>query len=125
MDIYPVFLMKAIIAKDIEEMKSLGIYELAEEDVALCEFICISKIEWQETLRKGLTLIGNEKLLLAKSGQGLKDYKNWLIKHGMTKENKDDFKLVKEGGEVKLYKFVSSYSIDVDDEKEKVKIFCE
>lgn len=56
-DIYPVFLMKAILAKDIEEMESLGIYEVVEEDVALCEYICPSKIEWQEILREGLTLI--------------------------------------------------------------------
>ena len=60
MDIYPVFLMKAILANDIEEMESLGIYEVVEEDVALCEYICPSKIEWQEILRKGLNLIEKE-----------------------------------------------------------------
>jgi Na+-transporting NADH:ubiquinone oxidoreductase subunit A len=53
-DIYPVQLMKAIITEDIDMMENLGIYELEEEDVALCEFICPSKIEWQAELRKGL-----------------------------------------------------------------------
>lgn len=60
MDILPVYLMKSIIVKDIEEMEQLGIYELAEEDVALCEYICPSKIEWQEILREGLNLIQKE-----------------------------------------------------------------
>ena len=59
-DIYPVQLMKAIITEDIDMMENLGIYELEEEDVALCEFICPSKIEWQAELRKGLDLIKKE-----------------------------------------------------------------
>jgi len=60
MDILPSYLMKSIIIKDIEDMEKLGIYEVVEEDVALCEFICPSKIEWQEILRNGLNLIQNE-----------------------------------------------------------------
>lgn len=60
MDIYPVFLMKSILVKDIEEMEQLGIYEIVEEDIALCEYICPSKIEWQEILRQGLGLIEKE-----------------------------------------------------------------
>ncbi len=60
MDIYPVFLMKSIIIEDIEEMEGLGIYELAEEDVALCEYIDPSKNNFQEILRKGLDLIEKE-----------------------------------------------------------------
>jgi Na+-transporting NADH:ubiquinone oxidoreductase subunit A len=59
-DIYPVQLMKAIITEDIDMMENLGIYELEEEDVALCEFVCPSKIEWQSELRKGLDLIKKE-----------------------------------------------------------------
>jgi Na+-transporting NADH:ubiquinone oxidoreductase subunit A len=59
-DIYPVHLMKAIITEDIDMMEKLGIYELEEEDVALCEFVCPSKIEWQAELRKGLDLIKKE-----------------------------------------------------------------
>ncbi len=57
MNILPVFLMKAVIIEDIEEMEHLGIYELAEEDVALCEYVCPSKIEWQTILRRGLDLV--------------------------------------------------------------------
>lgn len=53
MDIYPVFLMKAILAGDIEKMEGLGINEVSEEDIALCEFICPSKQEFQDILREG------------------------------------------------------------------------
>ncbi len=60
MDIYPVHLMKAILAEDIELMEGLGIYEMAPEDVALCEYICPSKIEFQEILQNGLDLIMRE-----------------------------------------------------------------
>ena len=60
MDVFPEFLMKSILADDIPEMEGLGIYELAEEDVALCEYICPSKIRWQEILRRGLDLIQRE-----------------------------------------------------------------
>ncbi len=54
MDILPSFLFKSIIANDFEAMEELGIYELLEEDVALCEFIDVSKMEFQSLLRKGL-----------------------------------------------------------------------
>ncbi len=54
MDIYPVYLLKAIMAGDIDKMEQLGIYEVIEEDLALCEFICPSKIEWQKVLRDGI-----------------------------------------------------------------------
>ena len=54
MDILPVYLLKAIIADDIEKMEQLGIYEVIEEDLALCEFVCTSKIEVQALLRKGI-----------------------------------------------------------------------
>ncbi len=60
MDIYPVQLLKAILAKDIELMEDLGIYEVSEEDMALCEVICTSKIEVQSILREGLDLIRQE-----------------------------------------------------------------
>ena len=39
MDILPEFLIKAIIAGDIDRMEALGIYEVAPEDFALCEFV--------------------------------------------------------------------------------------
>ena len=57
MDILPQHLMKAIIVNDIERMEGLGIHELAEEDVALCEFACTSKQPLQKILREGLDLI--------------------------------------------------------------------
>ncbi len=59
-DIYPVQLLKSIMIKDIEAMENLGIYEVAEEDMALCEVVCTSKMPVQETLREGLDLMLNE-----------------------------------------------------------------
>ena len=46
-------------AEDYDEMESLGIYELIEEDIALCEFIDVSKHELQTILRNGLDLMRN------------------------------------------------------------------
>jgi Na+-transporting NADH:ubiquinone oxidoreductase subunit A len=60
MDILPVFLMKAIIAEDIDKMEQLGIYEVIEEDMALCEYVCTSKIEVQSILRSGINLMIKE-----------------------------------------------------------------
>ena len=60
MDIYPEFLLKAIITEDIDKMEQLGIYEVAPEDFALCEFICTSKMELQSIVRKGLDLMYKE-----------------------------------------------------------------
>ena len=54
MDIYPEYLIKAIIAGDIDRMEQLGIYEVAPEDFALCEFVCSSKQELQRIVRAGL-----------------------------------------------------------------------
>ena len=60
MDILPVQLLKAILAKDFEAMENLGIYEVVEEDMALCEFVCTSKIDVQEILKEGLELVERE-----------------------------------------------------------------
>lgn len=54
MDIYPVYLLKAILAGDIDKMENLGIYEIVEEDLALCEFVDPSKIEMQDIVRQGI-----------------------------------------------------------------------
>jgi Na+-transporting NADH:ubiquinone oxidoreductase subunit A len=54
MDIYPVQLLKAIMIEDIELMENLGIYEVAPEDFALCEYVCTSKINVQSIVREGL-----------------------------------------------------------------------
>ncbi|MDR0536837.1 MAG: Na(+)-translocating NADH-quinone reductase subunit A [Tannerellaceae bacterium] len=59
-DIYPEFLLKAIIAFDIDKMENLGIYEVAPEDFALCEFVDTSKIELQRIVRDGLNLLYKE-----------------------------------------------------------------
>ncbi len=60
MRILPSYLIKSILAEDIEEMEALGIYEVAEEDFALCEYICPSKTEFQQIIRKGLNLMEKE-----------------------------------------------------------------
>jgi len=60
MKIYPIYLLKSILANDIEQMESLGIYEVAPEDFALCEFVCTSKINSQEIVRNGLDLVMQE-----------------------------------------------------------------
>lgn len=60
MDIYPVHLLKAILTEDVEKMENLGIYEVAPEDMALCEFACTSKTDVQKILRQGLDLAQKE-----------------------------------------------------------------
>jgi len=60
MDIMPQQLIKAIMAKDLELMENLGIYEVIEEDMALCEFVCTSKINVQQVLSEGLQLMAEE-----------------------------------------------------------------
>ncbi|WP_020531342.1 Na(+)-translocating NADH-quinone reductase subunit A [Flexithrix dorotheae] len=57
MDIYPTYLLKAIMAEDYDEMEALGIYEIAEEDLAICEFIDVSKHDIQDLVRTGLNLM--------------------------------------------------------------------
>lgn len=59
-DIYPEYLLKAIIAKDIDRMEKLGIYEVAPEDFALPEFVDTSKQELQKTVREGLDYLRKE-----------------------------------------------------------------
>ena len=60
MDIFPVQLIKSILVEDIELMEKLGIYEVAPEDFALCEFACTSKMPVQDILRHGLDLVKKE-----------------------------------------------------------------
>ncbi len=57
MDIYVTYLLKAIMAEDFDGMEELGIYEVVEEDLALCEFVDVSKHDVQQIVRKGLELI--------------------------------------------------------------------
>ena len=55
-----VHLLKSILIEDIDMMEKLGIYEVAEEDFALCEFVCTSKIKSQEIIRRGLDIVRRE-----------------------------------------------------------------
>lgn len=60
MDIYPEYLIKAIISKDIDKMEQLGIYEVVPEDFALAEMIDTSKLPLQQIVREGLDYIRKE-----------------------------------------------------------------
>lgn len=59
-DIYPEYLLKAILANDIDRMEKLGVYEVAPEDFALPEFVDTSKQELQKTVREGLDYLRKE-----------------------------------------------------------------
>lgn len=60
MDILPEYLVKAVIAFDIDRMEQLGIYEVAPEDFAACEFVDTSKLPLQEIIRNGLDALRKE-----------------------------------------------------------------
>mgnify|MGYP002641613793 CR=1 FL=1 len=60
MDVLPVHLCKAILVEDIELMEQLGIYEVAPEDLALCSYICPSKIEFGDIIEKGIQTMEKE-----------------------------------------------------------------
>ena len=60
MDIYGEYLIKSIIAEDIDKMEQLGIYEVAPEDFALAEFVDSSKLELQKIVRNGLNMLRKE-----------------------------------------------------------------
>ncbi|WP_010178740.1 Na(+)-translocating NADH-quinone reductase subunit A [Aquimarina agarilytica] len=60
LDIYPLQLLKAFSYNDLDEMEKLGAYEIAPEDFALTEFVCVSKQNHQEIVRKGLDLMYKE-----------------------------------------------------------------
>ena len=60
LDMYPMQLLKAFMVKDLDEMEALGGYEVAPEDFALTEFICVSKQPHQQIIREGLDLMREE-----------------------------------------------------------------
>lgn len=60
MDIYPSYLIKAIITGDIDRQEQLGIYEVAPEDFALAEYIDSSKLDLQRIVRQGLDILRKE-----------------------------------------------------------------
>ena len=60
MDIYGEYLIKAIIAGDIDKQEQLGIYEVSPEDFAVAEFVDSSKLELQKIVREGLNVLRKE-----------------------------------------------------------------
>ncbi len=60
LDIYPLQLLKACAVNDLDAMEQLGMYEVAPEDFALTEFICVSKQPHQQMIREGLDLMLKE-----------------------------------------------------------------
>ena len=60
MDLLPNFIIRSILAKDIEDMERLGIYECSSEDFALCALVCQSKIEVSQIIQDGLDLMYEE-----------------------------------------------------------------
>jgi len=60
MDILPTFLLRSILVGDLERAEELGVLELAEEDLALCTFVCPGKTEYGSVLRRNLELIEKE-----------------------------------------------------------------
>lgn len=60
MDILPTFLLRSMMAGDLEKAEQLGALELDEEDLALCTFVCHSKIDYGPILRRNLDLIESE-----------------------------------------------------------------
>ncbi len=60
LDIYPLQILKACMYKDLDEMEALGMYEVAPEDFAVTEFVCVSKQPHQQIIREGLDLMLKE-----------------------------------------------------------------
>ena len=60
LDIYPMQILKACMVQDLDAMEALGMYEVAPEDFALTEFICVSKQPHQQIIRNGLDLMYKE-----------------------------------------------------------------
>lgn len=60
LDIFPLQILKSCLYKDLDEMEALGMYEVAPEDFALTEFVCVSKQPHQKIIREGLDLMLKE-----------------------------------------------------------------
>jgi Na+-transporting NADH:ubiquinone oxidoreductase subunit A len=60
LDIVPTYLLRALAVDDVEEAEGLGCFELAEEDLALCAYVCPSKIDHGANLRRVLDIIEKE-----------------------------------------------------------------
>jgi Na+-transporting NADH:ubiquinone oxidoreductase subunit A len=73
MDILPEFLFKAMITGNIDKMELLGGYEIAPEDVALCEYVCTSKLPLQLIVREALDVMKKNSNKLSKLKQQRKN----------------------------------------------------
>ena len=60
MEIFPIYLIKACLAGDIEKMEKFGIYEVLPEDLALCDFVDPSKNDIQAIIQSGIDLMIKE-----------------------------------------------------------------
>ena len=60
LDMFPLQMLKACMVKDLDQMEALGMYEVAPEDFALTEFVCVSKQPHQQIIRNGLDLMYKE-----------------------------------------------------------------
>ena len=60
LDLVPIYLLRALAVDDVEDAEALGCLELDEEDLALCAFVCPSKLDFGPMLRRNLTLIAKE-----------------------------------------------------------------
>lgn len=60
LDIFPMQILKACMVGDLDQMEALGMYEVAPEDFALTEFVCVSKQPHQQIIREGLDLMYKE-----------------------------------------------------------------
>ena len=60
MEIFPVYLIKACLAGNIDNMEKFGIYEVLPEDLALCEYVDPSKNNIQEIIQGGIDLMIKE-----------------------------------------------------------------
>lgn len=56
----PTFLLRALLAKDIDSALELGVLELSEEDVAICSFVCPGKKDYGFLLRETLDALEKE-----------------------------------------------------------------
>jgi Na+-transporting NADH:ubiquinone oxidoreductase subunit A len=60
LDILATYLLRSLAVSDVEEAEGLGCLELDEEDLALCTFVCPSKIDHGLNLRRTLNIIEKE-----------------------------------------------------------------
>lgn len=60
MDIYGEYLIKAMIAGDIDKQEQLGVYEVSPEDFAVAEFVDSSKLPLQQIVRQALDILRKE-----------------------------------------------------------------